>query len=153
MEWRPNLLKTGKYLNKKETAIHVKFKMVKCLLTKSCPTDSNYLTIKITPNEGFYLELNSKVPNTTREIDPVKMNFCHSCLFGPNTPESYEVLLSDVIKGDQSAFVRSDEIEQSWKIIKQIDMQKQKVYKYKKGSCGPNEIDLLDKKIKIRWRT
>jgi glucose-6-phosphate 1-dehydrogenase len=146
----PFYLKTGKYLDKKETSIHIKFKMIKCLLSQGCPTDSNYLTIKIHPNNGFYLELNSKEPQTNNII-PVEMNFCHSCLFGPNTPEAYENLLSDVIKGDQSSFVRSDEIEYSWRLLDSIDKDKFKIYNYEKGSSGPKEIKLLDQK-KIRWR-
>lgn len=150
--WRnvPFYLKTGKNLDKKETSIHIKFKMVKCLLTQGCPTDSNYLTIKITPDNGFYLELNIKDPQSS-QIIPVEMNFCHSCLFGPNTPEAYENLILDVINGDQSTFVRSDEIEYSWKVIDNIEQNKFKLYKYKKGSKGPKEIKLLDNK-EIRWR-
>ncbi|MFH1461522.1 MAG: glucose-6-phosphate dehydrogenase [bacterium] len=146
----PFYLKTGKNLNKKETSIHIKFKMVKCLLTQGCPTDSNYLTIKITPSNGFYLELNSKEPQTNNLI-PVEMNFCHSCLFGPNTPEAYETLILDVIKGDQSTFVRSDEIEYSWQLVDSINRNKFKLYKYRKDSNGPKEIKLLDNK-EIRWR-
>ena len=147
----PFYLKTGKYLDHKETSIHIKFKMVKCLLTQGCPTDSNYLTIKINPEQGFYLELNSKDPKYANQIIPIQMNFCHSCLFGPNTPEAYENLILDVINGDQSAFVRADEIEYSWKVVDQIKKDKYKIFNYKKGSNGPKEINLLDKK-NIRWR-
>ncbi len=133
----PFYLEAGKYLDKKESLIKIKFKMVKCLLPENCPTDSNYLIIKINPDEGFYLELNTKTPGKSNQITPVKMNFCQSCLFGPNTPAAYENLLYDVINGDQFAFVRSDEIELSWKIVEQINKNKLKLYKYKKGSTGP----------------
>jgi len=148
----PFYLKTGKCLDKRETSIHIKFKPVQCLLSKNCPSDTNYLVIKIKPNEGIILELNAKTPGKAKEITPVEMEFCHSCLFGPNTPAAYEILLADVINGDQSTFVRSDEIEQSWKIIEQIPMDKLKVYPYKQGSTGPKEIKNLDKKRKINWR-
>ncbi|MBD3231068.1 glucose-6-phosphate dehydrogenase [Candidatus Dependentiae bacterium] len=148
----PFYLKTGKALDKKEASIHLKFKMVKCILSKSCPTDSNYLTIKITPEEGFFLELNAKLPGVKDKITTVKMDFCHPCTFGPNSPGAYEMLLLDVINGDQSIFVRSDEIELSWKIIDQIDKNKLNLYKYKKGSKGPKEIELLDPNKKIIWR-
>jgi len=133
----PFYIKTGKYLDKKESSITIKFKPIKCLLPEHCPTDSNKLIIKIEPDEGFYLELNAKVPGRTYLTTPVIMNFCHSCLFGPNSPAAYENLLYDVINGDQFAFVRSDEIELSWKIVEQIDKSKLKLYKYKKGSTGP----------------
>jgi glucose-6-phosphate 1-dehydrogenase len=127
--------------------------MVDCLLTQCCPTDSNYLTIKIEPEDGFYLELNTKKPGAAFQITPVQMNFCHSCLFGPNTPAAYETLLCDVMKGDQSAFVREDEIEISWKIVEQIKKETLQVYSYKQGSQGPNEIKNLDKEKEIKWRT
>ncbi len=134
----PFYLKTGKYLNKQESFVEITFKRVECLLD-FCPSQSNSLKIKIHPDEGFYLGLNVKVPGVANEVMPVSMDFCHSCLFGPNTPEAYQVLLTDVIKGDQSAFVRSDEVELSWKILKQIKTDKAKIYIYKKSSDGPVE--------------
>jgi glucose-6-phosphate 1-dehydrogenase len=148
----PFYVRTGKYLAKKETSVHIRFKMVDCLLTQSCPTDSNYLTIKIEPEDGFYLELNTKKPGTTQVV-PVQMNFCHSCTFGPNTPAAYETLLYDVMIGDQSAFVREDEIELSWKIVEQIKKENLQVYSYKQGSKGPAQIKFLDKEKDIKWRT
>lgn len=140
----PFYLKTGKYLKHNDVSIHIKFKMVKCLLS-SCPSDSNYLTINIQPEEGFYLGINSKIPGKY-EVTPVKMDFCHSCLFGPNTPQAYENLLLDVIRGDQSVFLRSDEIELSWKIVEKIKKGNPKIHRYKKGSDGPKE------NFKIGWK-
>ncbi len=134
----PFYLKTGKFLRKRESFVEITFKRVECLLD-FCPSQSNSLKIKIHPDEGFYLGLNVKVPGVANEVMPVSMDFCHSCLFGPNTPEAYQVLLTDVINGDQSAFVRSDEVELSWKILKQIKSDKAKIYIYKKSSDGPVE--------------
>ena len=147
----PFYIKTGKFLAKKEISIHIKFKMVKCLLTK-CPSDSNYLTIRISSNEGIFLELNSKVPGEQDNVTPVTMEFCHSTLFGPNTPAAYENLFADVIKGDRSTFLRSDEVEASWKIIEQVKKIGGKVHSYSVGGVGPRELVKLDKKRKIRWR-
>ncbi len=152
----PFFLKTGKYLDKRETSIHLKFKMVECLLTKSCPTDSNYLTIRVQPNEGIIFEINAKVPGETYQVLPVKMEFCHSCLYGPKTPEAYENLLWQVIQGDQSVFVRNDEIEAAWKIIEEIkkNIKERKVplYAYAQGSKGPKELEEWSRKGKVKWR-
>jgi glucose-6-phosphate 1-dehydrogenase len=150
--WRgvPFYLKTGKFLDKKETSIYIKFKKVDCLLT-ACPSLSNYLAFKISPNQGLYLGLNSKIPGTMKEVTPVKMEFCHNCLFGPNTPEAYETLLSDVITGDQSAFVRSDEIELSWKITEEVESIAQRLFPYKKGSSGLKEESKIAKNKIISW--
>ena len=149
----PFFLKTGKYLDKKETSIHLKFKMVECLLTKSCPTDSNYLTIRIQPNEGIIFEINAKILGETYQVLPVKMEFCHSCLYGPKTPEAYENLLEQVIKGDQSVFVRNDEIEAAWKIIDEIKKKKKPLYSYVQGSKGPKELEEWSRRMKVRWRS
>ena len=148
----PFYLKTGKYLTRKDTSIHIKFKPVHCLLQENCPTDSNYLTVRIQPDEGFDLELFSKSPGTTTGVTPVKMDFCHSCLFKLKTPEAYQILLEDVIKGEQSLFVRNDEIEYSWKIIDKIEKKKGTVYTYKQGSKGPEELIKFAREHKMRWR-
>ncbi len=145
----PFYVKTGKALNKKETSVHIKFKPVHCLLTRSCPTDTNYLILRIYPDEGFAFDLNSKLPGRNA-ISPVKMEFCHNCHFGINTPAAYENLFQDVLKGDQSVFVRNDEIELAWKIVDNI--KKNKIYTYKKGSKGPLELEKFTKKHKMRWR-
>ncbi|HBS47869.1 TPA: glucose-6-phosphate dehydrogenase [Candidatus Dependentiae bacterium] len=148
----PFYLKTGKFLSNKESAIHIRFKMVKCLLSKCCPSDSNYLTIKIQPDAGFFLELNSKVPGTN-EVIPVKMDFCHECLFGPNSFQAYEILLSDVMSGDQSFFLQEDEIEESWRIVQEIKKLSEKLYFYEKESSGPKEIEKLEPNKIVRWRS
>lgn len=147
----PFYCKTGKMLHKYEASIHIKFKMAKCLLD-FCPMDSNYLTIKIHPDEGFYLELNVKAPGVFNQVVPVNMNFSHSAIWGPNTPAAYEVLLADVIRGDHFAFVRADEIDYSWKVIEQINDLKLPVYPYACGSAGPKEVASLDPEREIRWR-
>ncbi len=133
---------TGKCLDKKETSVVIKFKPVKCLLD-FCPTTTNTLTINIAPKEGFYLGLNVKTPGVANQVQPISMDFCHSCLFGPNTPEAYEVLLSDVIKGDQTAFLRADEIELAWKVIAQVQALSKILHSYKKGGAGPIEVKRL----------
>lgn len=139
----PFYLTTGKCLDKKTASVVVKFKPVKCLLN-FCPTTTNTLTIDITPHEGFYLGLHVKTPGVANQVQQVSMDFCHSCLFGPNTPEAYEVLLADVIKGDQSAFLRADEIELAWKVIAQVQAMCKPLQRYKKGSVGPDVVTLLE---------
>jgi glucose-6-phosphate 1-dehydrogenase len=149
----PFYLKTGKKLNKKETIIHIKFKQVDCLLLKGCPTDSNWLTIQIAPEAIFLLTLNAKVPGNANQVMPVGMEFCHSCLFGVQTPEAYEVLLEEIIRGEQSISVRFDEIEYAWKVIDAIAVHKLPVYSYTQGSTGPQEEKQFLDKHGIRWRS
>lgn len=147
----PFYLKTGKFLKTKMATIHIKFKKVDCLL-EACPSEPNSLTINIHPDEGFYLELNAKVPGVSNQLTPVTMNFSHAALFGPNTPEAYELLLSDVIRKDHSIFVRNDEIELSWGVIEQVNRLNPPLYRYEKGSNGPVETKDLDSERTITWR-
>lgn len=148
----PFYLRTGKCLNKKETVIHIKFKQVDCLLMRGCPTDSNWLTLQIAPEATFVLTLNVKQPNSM-EVVPVGMEFCHSCIFGLQTPEAYEVLFEEVMRGEQSISVRFDEIEHAWKLIDEIEKKKLPIFRYEKGSKGPQEEKQYRDKHGMRWRS
>jgi len=127
----PFTITTGKKLDKREAIIRLNLKRVKCLLDY-CPREPNHIEMRIQPDLGLAIYLNAKVPNK-QEVTPVKMDFCYECLFA-NTPEAYEVLLQDVIKGDQTTFVRNDEIEHAWKIIDTIRKKKLPLTTYKPGS-------------------
>lgn len=148
----PFYLKTGKCLNKKETVIFITFKQVDCLLAKNCPTDANYLSIRITPDALFSLTLNAKKPGQANEIVPVSMDFAHSKLFGPVTPESYEVIIEDVMRNEQSVSVRFDEIEFAWRAIEQVRQLHAPLYYYTKGGTGPAEIAAFERKHGMRWK-
>lgn len=149
----PFFVRAGKNLNKKETVIHIRFKPVDCLLAKTCPSDTNYLTIRVEPNEGFSFELNSKSLRKGFEVETVDMDYCHSCEYGVNTPEAYEVLLEQAIMGEQALFVRNDEVELAWKIVDKIDKKNLIVYKYPVGSSGPKELAEWNKKNNIIWKS
>lgn len=149
----PFFVRAGKNLNKKETVVHIRFKSVPCLLEKTCPTDNNYLTIRIEPNEGFSFELNSKSLRRGFEIEKVNMDYCHRCVHGLNTPEAYEVILEQAILGEPSLFVRNDEIELAWKIVDKIKKKEITVYKYPIGSLGPNELENWNKQNNIIWKS
>lgn len=146
-------IRSGKNLAKKQAVIHIRFKPVDCLLSKSCPSDNNYLTIRIEPDEGFLFEINSKAIRKGFEIETVNMNYCHHCEHGENTPEAYEVLLEQAIVGEQSVFVRNDEVELAWKVVDRVDLKKLPVYKYPIGSAGPKELADWNKKNNIIWKS
>lgn len=148
----PFYIKTGKHLEKKETVIHIRFKQVECLLLRGCPVESNWLTIRVAPDASFILTLNVKQPDR-QELVPVGMEFCHSCIFGLQTPEAYEVLLDEVIKGEQSVSVRFDEIEYAWKCIDMIEQKQLPLYIYEPGSAGPEEEKEFEYKHTMKWRS
>ena len=148
----PFYITSGKSLSKKETTIHIKFKDVECLLLRGCPTDSNWLTLQIAPEAVFSLTLNAKRPGRDVEMVPVDMEFCHSCIFGPRTPQAYQVLLEEIMRGEQSISVRSDEIEYAWNIVSGITALQLPLYQYDIGTNGPKEIRDFSKQHNIRWK-
>jgi len=149
----PFYLKTGKCLEKDEVAIHVKFKPVECRLTKNCPSDSNWLTIRVAPDASFILNLNAKKPGRSDELITVGMEFCHSCLYATVTPDAHEVLFEEIWTGEQSASVRFDEIEAAWKIIDAVYAKHLPLYLYKSASVGPDELEDFCMRHHIVWRT
>lgn len=149
----PFYLKTGKCLDKRETVIHIKFKQVDCLLTKNCPSESNYLTIRITPEESFMLTLNARKPGHSMEWIPMSLEYCHSCDYKQSMPTAHAALLDAVIHGEQSVSVRFDEIESCWKLIDAIRAKQLPLYTYAKGSVGPKEAQQFARKHGFRWRS
>lgn len=147
----PFYLKTGKYLDKKETMIHIKFKAVTCKLANCPPDNANVLTIEISPNAGFALRLNAKKPGEPDEMIPIQMEFCHSCIFGQLNNLAYQTLLAGVIKGETSVSVRFDEIEYAWNIVDTLKKLKRNVFSYTCGSSGPQQIEEFNKKHGVRW--
>ena len=148
----PFFLKTGKALNETKAVIYIKFKKVDCLLSKTCPSDTNYLIINLKTNEGVALEVNTKIPGKN-EVEPVKLDFRIKNRYGPNTPEAYESLIEDIIAGNQYAFVRNDSIEYCWQALEPWLKKKISIYRYKKGSKGPKELSKWSEKNKMGWRS
>lgn len=146
----PFYLLTGKRMKFRRSHIYIQFKELPCLfMDKNLCMNliPNHFTIMIEPEDGFHLVLNGKVPGSSN-VTPIKLDFCYECLFGPNTPEAYENLLHDVIKGDQSAFIRADEIAASWAVIDKL--KKGKVNAYDPESL-PKEVRELIENDNRRW--
>lgn len=148
----PFYLKTGKCLDKKETVIFIKFKKVDCLLSRACPSESNFLTIRISPDPLFALTLNAKVPGTIDEVAPVEMDISHDAFVQQST-QAYEIVIEEVMRGEQSVAVRFDEIESAWRVIDAIRARKPVIFRYEKGTSGPKEaVKLFDEKHGVRWK-
>ena len=155
----PFYLKTGKGMKDKTARIIIQYKlpMGSCCLGKNKKIEQpNRLRINIQPQEGVVLSFNTKQPGTVDTIRPVTMDFCQNCLIGMNTPEAYEKLLGDAIKGDQTLFTHWEEVEASWKWVDTlIDWRKRhplEVRNYKKASQGPKEgAELVDREPGRQW--
>lgn len=148
----PFYVKAGKRLERKNSSIHIVFKRVECTIQESCTYESDWLHIQIEPDANFSLQLNTKRPGSTYEVMPVPLTFSKNYVFGAASPEAYEILLEQIMLGDQSVSVRFDEIEYAWSIIDATQRFKLPLYFYAQLSDGPQELKDFDHKYNIRWR-
>ena len=144
-EWEgvPFYLITGKNLKEKFASIHFEFQESP-YPNKKIKIRPNSFVINIQPDTGIFLKMNVKVPEKDK-TEEVRLNFCHHCMY-PNTPRAYENLFLEILKGNQTSFVRFDEIEKSWKLIEEIDKPKPETYK--KGQF-PEKLEKMFKEDKI----
>jgi glucose-6-phosphate 1-dehydrogenase len=150
--WRwagvPFYLRTGKRLARKVTEIAVTLKPVPHLgfsQDGSIGVRPNQLVLTIQPNEGVSLSLAAKIPGTRMRIRPVNMEFLYGTSFLSQSPEAYERLILDVMRGDPTLFTRNDEVEEQWRICDPIiqawrDLP-DTLPQYPAGSQGPAEAD------------
>ena len=63
--------------------------------------------MRIQPDEGIALRFATKVPGQATILRDVAMDFRYGAAFGSNTPEAYERLLLDAMRGDATLFTRA----------------------------------------------
>ena len=151
----PFYLRTGKRLRERVAEINIVFKQNPEILfsNNASGIEPNMLIIRIQPEEGISLQFAAKVPGRKMAIDNVRMDFCHECRFGPNTPDAYERLLYDIIIGDQTLFTSWNMVEHSWELADKISngWKRGKVSYYEPGTWGPKEADKLVEKDGRKW--
>jgi glucose-6-phosphate 1-dehydrogenase len=93
------------------------------------------------PNEGVSLSLGAKIPGTRMRIRPVQMEFLYGTAFMSQSPEAYERLITDAMRGDATLFTRNDEVEAQWRVIDPLLSAwaegKPELDTYPAGSQGP----------------
>ena len=125
--WRwagvPIYLRTGKRLARKVTEIAVTLKPVPHLAFKqegSVGVQPNQIILTMQPNEGASISLGAKIPGSRMRIRPVNMEFLYGTAFMSESPEAYERLIMDAMRGDATLFTRDDEVEAQWTIVDPI---------------------------------
>ncbi|MEX2520210.1 MAG: glucose-6-phosphate dehydrogenase [Paracoccaceae bacterium] len=163
--WRwagtPFYLRSGKRLKDRHTEIAIRFKDAPHSIFGDAAgvLKGNALIITLQPNEGIELRLNIKDPGPggMRIISaPLDMSFGQGAGEEFRMPDAYERLLMDVIRGDQTLFMRGDEVEAAWAwidpIIEACDAGRAAPADYAQGSDGPMESHILMHKDGRRWR-
>jgi glucose-6-phosphate 1-dehydrogenase len=152
--WRwagvPIVLRTGKRLARKVTEIAVQLKPVPHLAFQSkgsVGVQPNQLILTMQPNEGVSLSLGAKIPGSQMRIRPVNMEFLYGTAFMSQSPEAYERLILDAMRGEATLFTRNDEVDAQWSIIDPIlkawEDGSSDMATYEAGSAGPDEAEEL----------
>jgi glucose-6-phosphate 1-dehydrogenase len=159
--WRwagvPFFLRAGKRLHKKVAEIAVHFRSPPLSLFRETGTGSpNSLVVRVQPDEGIALKFDTKVPGATTDMREVSMDFRYGTHFGSSSPEAYERLILDAIRGDATLFTRGDEVEAQWRFIDPIIEAwrdpKAPLAMYEAGTTGPKEADEMMARNQLRWR-
>jgi glucose-6-phosphate 1-dehydrogenase len=161
--WRwagvPFYVRTGKRLPKRVTEVAMQFHTVPHLPfapSQARELAPDALVLRIQPDEGITLRFGAKVPGQAFQVRSVSMDFFYGAAFLEETPEAYERLLLDALVGDPTLFIRTDEVEQAWRIVDPIletwaggDAP---LAKYDAGTWGPREADQLLERDGRTWR-
>lgn len=159
--WRwsgvPFYVRTGKHLGRNLTEIAVHLKRTPQALFARTPDeeiDPNVIALRLQPNEGITVNFGAKRPGFEMQTATVHMDFCYKSGFGVESPDAYEMLLLDVMQGDATLFIRSDEVEAQWRLITPIEeaWTSQNLTTYPAGSDGPSEADEMLARNGHRWR-
>jgi glucose-6-phosphate 1-dehydrogenase len=160
--WRwggvPFYVRAGKRLARRVTEIAIQFKKVPHSLFNAPDggISPNVLAVRVQPDEGIALRFTTKEPGNATILRDVAMDFRYGTAFGSNTPEAYERLLLDSMRGDATLFTRRDEVEEQWAFIDPVfdAWREQPVAppSYGAGSWGPEQADDLLARDGRRWR-
>lgn len=118
----------------------------------------NRLVINIQPRKGIQLRFQAKQPGLKMVLNPVDMNFNYSDTYKEEPPDAYETLLLDVMLGDQTLFMRRDQIEAAWKIMDPItsvwDATSPPDFPdYPAGTWGPTDAQALIARDGYTWQS
>ncbi|TAK08932.1 MAG: glucose-6-phosphate dehydrogenase [Candidatus Manganitrophaceae bacterium] len=153
--WRwqdiPFYLRTGKRLPIRASEAQIRFRPVPHQSfpdTAFAEWQTNRLILRIQPEEGILLRFQAKRPGPTMRLSPVEMRFTYREAFKATSPEAYETLLLDVMRGDATLFMRADQVEAAWSIVTPILEAWESVApigfpNYPAGSWGPEAAGAL----------
>ncbi len=163
--WRwagvPFYMRTGKRMKARASEITVVFKdLGHTIFEGDAARHRNILSIRLQPNEGMDLQVTIKEPGPggMRLIDvPLDMTFAEA--LGDDAEEvtdAYERLIMDVIRGNQTLFMRGDEVEAAWRwtdpLIDGWEARNDVPKLYDAGSTGPEDAMMLMHRDGRKWR-
>ncbi len=162
--WRwagvPIYVRTGKRLAKRVTEVAMHFRRAPHLPfaeKMSRKLEPNSLIVRIQPDSGISLRFGAKVPGQAFVVRTAHMDFDYDEQFTEEDLDGYERLLLDALLGDSTLFIRTDEVQQAWRIVEPMlrafadpDFA---LARYNSGTWGPGEADRLLDRFGHRFRT
>jgi glucose-6-phosphate 1-dehydrogenase len=160
--WRwagvPFYLRTGKRMQEKQSEIVITFEDVPHSIYEqpAGPQGLNRLVIQLAPDESINLTVRAKSPGQGMKLKPVDLSLDFSDAFKTRQLDAYERLLTDVINGVLTLFMRRDELDAAWAWIdpiheawRQFD---ERPKAYTAGSWGPAAASTLIGRDGFAWR-
>ena len=161
--WRwqgvPFYLRTGKRLNQTSSLITIQFKDVPHQIFSGAATENwqqNRLIISIQPEMSIRMQVLAKRPGLNMVLNPVDMIFDYKGTYKNDSPEAYETLLLDAIMGDQTLFMRGDQVEAAWELVMPIlnsweGKKSINFPNYPADSWGPEKAEALIARDGFHW--
>ncbi len=122
--WRwsgvPIYVRSGKRMKETISVITIDFKPVPHQAFSETTIENwqpNRMVMNIQPDMGIRLRFQAKRPGLEMKLSPVDMTFNYKQAYPSGLPEGYETLLLDVMQGDQTLFMRADQVEAAWEIV------------------------------------
>lgn len=160
--WRwagvPFFLRTGKRLSRRYSEIVIEYRKPQfSLFGHEVLELTNKLVIHLQPEESITLQtLNKKPGLTTRlRLQPVELELTAEDQNKNERYDAYERLLLDALNGDQTLFMRRDEVETAWRWIDSIidawDEVNMPIQAYNAGTMGPSAATALVAVDGLSW--
>ena len=163
--WRwqgvPFYVRTGKRLARRVTEIAIHFKRPPVALFRDAQAGGglqpNVLVLRVQPDEGFSLTIESKQPGHSVALQPVAMDFSYGVTLHELPFSAYETVLVDAMEGDMTLFTRGDQAEEAWRIVGPVleawaKRPERDISIYEAGSWGPEAADALIARDGHSWR-
>jgi glucose-6-phosphate 1-dehydrogenase len=159
--WRwagaPFYLRAGKRMAGRVSEIVIAFRPIpySIFLPASGAVHPNRLVLRVQPDEGVKLWLMARDPGPAMHLTCIPLQVSLATAFNEEIPDAYERLLMDVVRGDQTLFMRRDVVEAAWRWIDPIVAAWQDLPEppqvYAPGSWGPEGAEALAAREGRKW--
>ncbi len=163
--WRwqsvPFYVRSGKRMAEKMSVITIQFRSVPHQMFPNISSEHmipNRIIISISPSTGIRIRFQAKKMGLDMQLKPAEFTFNYSGMYEDQQPEAYENLLHDIMTGDATLFMRSDEVEEAWRVVMPFvdawaNHSPGGFPNYAAGTWGPEEVEALIAEDGFHWIT